>query len=193
MAGKALEGAALVVVDVQYDFCPGGALAVADGDAVVPVINRLVPGFAVVATTQDWHPPNHCSFADEPRFVDKSWPRHCVAETPGAALHARLELPDVRVTVRKGTDPEVEAYSGFQDTGLEQALRDREVSKIYVCGLATDYCVKATALDAAAAGFETFLVLDACRGVDVPEGSVENAVEEMREAGVKTILSAEVS
>lgn len=192
MANGTLDGAALIIVDVQNDFCPGGALAVADGDQVVPVINRLVSRFAVVATTQDWHPADHCSFAEEPKFVDKSWPKHCVAETPGAELHEALVLPDTRLSVQKGTDAGVEAYSGFQGTGLAEMLKEQNVKKVYVCGLATDYCVKATALDALESGFETSVVLDGCRGVNVPEGSVDDAIKALREAGVDTISSDQV-
>ena len=192
MSKHDLQDAALVIVDVQNDFCPGGALAVGEGDAVVPVINRLVPRFGVVATTQDWHPEDHCSFADPPEFRDKSWPSHCLAGTPGAALHSDLELPDDHVSVHKGTRTDSECYSGFEGTGLADTLRDRVIKTVYVCGLATDYCVKATALDAVNEGFGTVVVLDACRGVDIPVGSVNAALTELRGAGVRTAQSQEV-
>ncbi|MCZ7644954.1 MAG: nicotinamidase [Planctomycetota bacterium] len=181
--------AALVIVDVQNDFCPGGALAVTDGDAVVAPINKLVERFATVVTTQDWHPAGHCSFAAEPKYVDKSWPRHCVAGTSGAALHAGLKLPAGALSIKKGTHADKEAYSGFADTGLQDALAARGIRTVYVCGLATDYCVKATALDAARHGFATKVILDACRGVDLPAGTAAQAVEALRKAGVEIVTS----
>lgn len=183
-------GKALIVVDVQNDFCPGWALGVAGGDEVIPVINRLVDSFDVVVYTRDWHPQNHVSFADEPQYVDKSWPAHCVAGTKGAEFHPDLVVRTDGIIVDKGTDPEVEAYSGFQGTGLEEKLREWQVDTVYVTGLATDYCVKATALDALKAGFRTYVVVNACRGVDNPPGTVEKALEELREAGVEIITDS---
>lgn len=193
MTAQLLKDAALVIVDVQNDFCPGGTLAVPEGDAVVPAINALIPRFAVVVTTQDWHPEDHASFAAEPKFVDKSWPKHCVAGTAGAALHAQLALPPGTLSVRKGTRRDLEAYSGFQDTDLAKLLRAREVKRVYVCGLATDYCVKATALDAARAGFETWVIADACRGVNIPAGTVEQALAEMHAGGVKVVQASDLT
>lgn len=192
MTARILQDAALVIVDVQNDFCPGGALAVPEGDAVVPAINALIPRFAVVVTTQDWHPEDHASFAAEPQFVDKSWPKHCVAGTAGAALHAQLALPPGTHSVRKGIRRDLEAYSGFQDTDLAQLLRARAVKRVYVCGLATDYCVKATALDAARTGFETWVIADACRGVNIPAGSVDQALVEMQAGGVKVVQASDL-
>ncbi len=198
---------ALIIVDVQNDFCPGGALAVREGDQVVPIINRLQPRFELVVATQDWHPANHGSFAANhpgrkpgevielaglPQIL---WPVHCVQGTPGAELHPALERSRIAHVVHKGTDPAIDSYSGFFDngrraaTGLEQFLRDREVDEVYVCGLATDYCVKATALDTRSLGFKTHLIEDAARGVDLRPGDVQQAIEAMRAGGVDVIHS----
>ncbi len=161
----------LIIVDVQRDFCAGGALAVNDGEDVVPLINALVPKFDIVVFTRDWHPANHCSFAEEPQFIDGSWPAHCIADTPGAEFHPDLIVPDDVLIVSKATDPDKEAYSDFEDTDLGDELARRGVKRVFVCGIATDYCVKATVLDAVAEGFEVFVIEDACRGVDIPEAS----------------------
>jgi len=183
------ERDAIIVVDVQNDFCPGGALAVAEGDLVVPVVNRLLPFFRHRAFTRDWHPPDHVSFADTPEFRDKSWPPHCVQHTPGAAFHPDLVVPPDALVVSKGDDPEREAYSGFQAGGVNLAewLRVRGVRRVFVTGLATDYCVRATALDARAAGFEVTLVEDATRGV-APE-STAAALRDLDQAGVARTTS----
>lgn len=183
---------ALIVVDVQNDFCPGGALAVADGDAIVPGINALVPRFATRVFTRDWHPANHCSFSEAPKFVDKSWPAHCVAETPGALFHRALAVPDDAIVIDKGTDATLEAYSGFDGTALADALREKSVRRVFVCGLATDYCVKATALDAILNGFDTAVLADLCRGVDIPPGSAQAAIDELKSAGAQVVASGEV-
>lgn len=183
---------ALLVVDVQNDFCPGGALAVAGGDEIIPVINRLLPRFEVVVYTRDWHPENHISFADPPQFMDKSWPPHCVAGTWGTEFHPRLVVRPDGIIVEKGTDVNLEAYSGFQGTDLAEQLRGRQVETVYLTGLATDYCVKATALDAVKEGFRVLVIEDACRGVDSPPGSVEKAFQEMKEAGVKIVTEDKV-
>lgn len=184
---------ALIVVDVQNDFCPGGALAVAEGDAVVPLINGLVARFRVRVFTRDWHPPDHCSFADDPQFVDGSWPVHCVCDTPGAAFHPGLAVPDDAIVVNKATDREPDSYSGFDGTALADQLRAEGVERVFVLGLATDYCVKATALDAHAAGFDVYVLTDACRAVDNPPGTGAAALAEMERAGVVCINSVEVS
>lgn len=177
------------MVDVQNDFCPGGALAVAEGDLVVPVVNRLLPLFGHRVFTRDWHPPNHISFADPPEFRDRSWPPHCVQNTPGAAFHPDLVVPPDALIVSKGDDPDREAYSGFQAGGIDLAgrLRERGVRRVFVTGLATDYCVRATALDARAAGFEVTLVEDAIRGV-APETTAA-ALRDLDEAGVARTTS----
>jgi nicotinamidase/pyrazinamidase len=193
---------ALVIVDVQNDFCPGGALPVPEGDRVVAAINRLQPEFALVVATQDWHPANHGSFAANhpgrrpgeqielaglPQIL---WPVHCVQGTPGAELHPALNRARIARVFPKGTDPNVDSYSGFFDnghrasTGLGEYLRDLGVDDVYICGLATDYCVKATALDAVGLGLRTQLVADACRGVELRPGDVERAIDEMRQRGV---------
>lgn len=184
---------ALIVVDVQRDFCAGGALAVNGGDDIVPVINALLARFDHAAFTRDWHPADHCSFADPPEFKDGSWPVHCVQNTPGAAFHADLDLPEGAIMVDKATRPDKDAYTGFDGTDLAQQLRDRGVTRVFVGGLATDYCVKATALDAQRHGFEVVLIEDACRGVDIPTGTTADAIEEMREAGVLVCRSGDLS
>jgi nicotinamidase/pyrazinamidase len=171
---------ALIIVDVQNDFCPGGALAVPDGDAVVPIINRVIDRFPLVVATQDWHPAHHCSFIEQ----GGTWPPHCVAGSEGAELHPCLRADSINIRIRKATTPEADAYSGFQGTDLTEQLHSREVDAVTVVGLATDYCVKATALDAKAAGFQVTVLAGACRAVDVQPGDGERALEEMRAAGV---------
>lgn len=162
---------ALIVVDVQRDFCPGGALAVHEGDLIVPSIVRIRKSFQTVAFTRDWHPRDHCSFSDDPQFVDGSWPVHCVAETPGAMFHRDLDVPEGSSVFDKGMDKDVEVYNGFQGTDLERVLRAGGVRRVFVCGLATDYCVKETVLGALSLGFETHLLSDACRPVDAGSGA----------------------
>src|SRR3954470_13475270 len=156
---------ALILVDLQYDFMPGGALAVAHGDDTIAVANRVLPHFSVVAATQDWHPRNHESFKS-------TWPVHCVQGTHGAELHADLDRARITEVIQKGTDPAIDSYSGFFDnahekeTGLADWLRSRWIEQVYVMGLATDYCVKATALDAKELGFDVKLIEDGCRAVE---------------------------
>lgn len=192
----------LIIVDVQNDFCPGGALPVPEGDRVVEVINGMQSGVDLVVATQDWHPANHGSFAANhpghspgeqielaglPQIL---WPVHCVQNTPGAELHPGLDQSRIARVFRKGTDPSVDSYSGFFDngrrssTGLGEYLKGRGVADVCVCGLATDYCVKATALDAANLGFNTHLLEDGCRGVELRPGDVQRAIDEMRRQGV---------
>jgi nicotinamidase/pyrazinamidase len=201
---------ALVIVDVQNDFCPAGGLPVPEGDAVVPAINRIQPRFDLVVATQDWHPANHGSFAashpgrspgDRIELAGLSqilWPVHCVQRTPGAELHPRLDRPRIAAIFRKGVDPNVDSYSGFFDngrrasTGLDKYLRDRGVTAVYVCGLATDYCVKHTALDAVSLGFRTHVIVEACRGVDLRPGDSLLAIEEMRRQGVLVVENVEL-
>jgi nicotinamidase/pyrazinamidase len=197
----------LIVVDVQNDFCPGGALAVRNGDHVVPVINDLQPRFDLVVATQDWHPANHKSFASNHAtrqvgdlieldgLSQVLWPDHCVQSTPGAEFVDALSTRNIKRVFQKGTDPEVDSYSGFFDnghrhsTGLGDYLQEHDVTDVYVVGLATDYCVKFTALDAQALGFKTFVIEDACRGVELQEGDVRRALDDVRAAGV-TVLSS---
>ncbi|MCX7826870.1 MAG: bifunctional nicotinamidase/pyrazinamidase [Verrucomicrobiae bacterium] len=175
---------ALVVVDVQNDFCPGGALPVRDGDQVVAPLNRYAAIFAhagaAVIATRDWHPPDHCSF----RPQGGPWPVHCVRGTPGAAFHPQLKLPPGAIIISKAENPAVESYSFFGDSGLEHPLAGRGIRKLFIGGLATDYCVKWTALDALRRGFVTCLLTDAIRGVEVHPGDSAAAVEEMKAAGV---------
>ncbi len=181
---------ALIVVDVQNDFCPGGALAVEDGDRVVPEINRLLPLFRHTVFTRDWHPVDHISFADAPEYHDGSWPPHCVQGTTGAEFHPHLKVPDGALIVSKGDDSGVEAYSGFQsrNVDLEAWLRERVVERVFVAGLATDYCVLATSLDAQRAGLEVVLLEDAVRGV-APD-TTRDALEELRRVGVRSTTAA---
>ena len=193
---------ALIVIDVQPDFCPGGALAVADGDAVVAPINAMLSDFAVRVLTQDWHPADHLSFAaNHPGAAPYSmaqmpygpqvlWPVHCVQGTPGAALHPGLHADAADLILRKGFRPGIDSYSAFVEndrttpTGLEGYLRSRGVSAVTLAGLATDFCVAYSALDAARLGFAVTVRLDACRGIDL-NGSLAAALDQMRAAGVR--------
>ncbi|MBI3393172.1 MAG: nicotinamidase [Nitrospirae bacterium] len=178
---------ALIVVDVQNDFCPGGALAVPDGGAVVPVIDLLLelPWKTVVAT-RDWHPANHVSFKEQ----GGPWPPHCVQTTRGADLHPGLRSEQITHIVSKAATANAEAYSGFEGTSLSKYLHTLGVRRVFVTGLATDYCVKATAIDAKNDGFEVYVVVDAVRGVEASPGDVERALEEMSSAGVAFIASS---
>ncbi|GIX49990.1 MAG: nicotinamidase [Limisphaera sp.] len=200
----------LLLVDLQNDFLPGGALPVPEGDAVIPVVNRLQPHFDLVVATQDWHPPDHGSFAanhpghkvgdvvDLDGLPQILWPVHCVQFTRGAEFAPALDTRRIAHVVRKGTDPRIDSYSGFFDngkrrsTGLADFLRQQGVRELYVAGLATDYCVKATALDAVQLGFPTWLISDACRGVNLQPGDVDRALEEMARAGVRLVRSDEL-
>jgi nicotinamidase/pyrazinamidase len=197
----------LVVVDVQNDFCPGGALAVPKGDKVVQVINRLAARFDNVVLTQDWHPRGHASFAssyrgrkpfetiDLPYGKQVLWPDHCVQGTPGAAFHAGLDVTKAQLVIRKGFHRDIDSYSGFVEadrktsTGLAGYLKERGFRSVFVCGLATDFCVGWTALDARAAGFEVSVIEDACRAIDL-EGSLARAWSEMEGAGVRRVSSS---
>jgi nicotinamidase/pyrazinamidase len=174
---------ALIVVDVQNDFCPGGALAVGGGDGVVEPINRLASEAPFVVATRDWHPPDHGSFAAQ----GGPWPVHCVRDTPGASLHPGIDAGEVDVIVDKGQSRDADGYSAFDGTELERLLRERGVDTVDVAGLALDYCVKATALDARRAGFDVVVHRDATRAVEVHDGDGERAVDELRAAGVKIV------
>jgi nicotinamidase/pyrazinamidase len=201
---------ALIIVDLQNDFVPGGALAVTGGDEIIPVINQLQRHFDLVVATQDWHPANHGSFALNhaggqtfdlatlgglPQVL---WPSHCVQGTHGAELVPSLDATRINKVIHKGTDPESDSYSGFFDnghrkpTGLGDYLHGQNVSDVYIVGLATDYCVKFTALDARQLGYPTHLIEDACRGVDLMPGDVERALAEMRAAGVQVVHGIDV-
>jgi len=199
----------LVVVDVQYDFLPGGSLAVAGGDEIVPLINRLAGRFANVVLTQDWHPRDHISFASQ--HPGKSpfqtielgygtqvlWPDHCVWQTRGAEISADLDIPHAQLIIRKGYNRAIDSYSGFQEadretlTGLAGYLNERDVDRLYIAGLATDFCVGWTAIDAAAAGFDVSVIEDASRAIDA-DGSLARAWADMEEAGVARIQSADI-
>ena len=194
----------LVVVDVQNDFCPGGALAVREGDAIIPHINRLARQFAHVVLTQDWHPPGHRSFATaHPRrkpfetvtlFYGEQtlWPEHCVQNTPGAAFHPALDIPHAELVIRKGYHREIDSYSTFFEndrmtpTGLAGYLRDRGLSHVYLCGLATDFCVHYSTLDARRLGFTVTVIEGACRGIDLA-GSLAAARSAMTGAGAQLV------
>ncbi|HTO47807.1 MAG TPA: bifunctional nicotinamidase/pyrazinamidase [Burkholderiales bacterium] len=200
----------LLVVDVQNDFMPGGALAVPRGDEVVPVINALAGRFANVVITQDWHTPGHVSFATshagkkpfervELHYGEQVlWPEHCVQGTEGAALHSHLAIPHAQLVLRKGHHRHVDSYSAFVEgdgkhaTGLAGYLRERGIERLFICGLATDFCVAWTALDARKAGFEATVIEDACRAIDTG-GSLAAAWRDMEAAGVKRMRSAELA
>lgn len=172
---------ALIIVDFQNDFTPGGALPVPDGDQIAERVNELAASgeFDLVVATRDWHPSDHGSFASS----GGPWPRHCVAGSAGAQLFPALDQRRVDVVIDKGRDPDMDGYSGFEGTGLERLLRDRGIDEVAICGLATDYCVKHTALDALRAGFRVRVDAHGIRGVDVQPGDCERAIGEMREAG----------
>lgn len=200
----------LILVDLQNDFMPGGPLGVADGDATIAVANRLMPSFDLVVATQDYHPEDHGSFVtrhpgakvgDQIRMggLDQTvWPVHCVQGTRGAAFHDDLERDGIARVFPKGTDAGIDSYSGFFDngklraTGLGDHLVERGVTSIYVMGLATDYCVKATAIDAAQLGFRTHVITDGCRAVNLQPGDGERAIEDMHAAGVVPLTSQEI-
>lgn len=202
---------ALILVDLQNDFLPGGALAVPDGDSVIPVANRMMPHFSTVIATQDAHPPEHGSFAANQSGVEVgqifelnglpqvAWPVHCVRDTAGAALNQELVTSRITRSFDKGTDPAVDSYSGFFDngrrksTGLAEWLRDHQIKDLYVMGLATDFCVKATVLDALKEGFSVWLLEDGCRAVNLKPGDGEQAITEMREAGATIIWSGAIA
>jgi nicotinamidase/pyrazinamidase len=172
---------ALLIIDFQNDFTPGGALAVRDGDAIADRVNELARDdrFELVVATRDWHPADHGSFVEQ----GGPWPPHCVQGSEGAQLFPALERAEVDVVIDKGQDPGTEGYSGFEATNLAELLRGRGIDKVTIVGLATDYCVKNTALDALREGFEVTVDSEGVRGVEVEEGDSERALEELREAG----------
>ncbi|MDH0747002.1 bifunctional nicotinamidase/pyrazinamidase [Pseudomonas sp. GD03842] len=202
--------AALVVIDMQYDFMPGGALAVADGDTLVPRVNQLAAQFRNVVLTQDWHPAGHISFASShpgrapfdsvplPYGAQTLWPDHCVQGTQGAALHAELDAPHAQLILRKGCNTGIDSYSAFVEadrttqTGLAGYLKERGIDSVFVVGLALDFCVAWSALDARAAGFNTWVIADACKAIDL-DGSLEKAWRDMTAAGVARIHSTDLA
>jgi nicotinamidase/pyrazinamidase len=199
----------LIVVDVQNDFCPGGALEVPRGDEIVPLVNRLARRFENIVVTQDWHPAGHASFASSHagrmpfetvrlRYGSQVlWPDHCVQGTPGAALHEGLDLPRAQLVIRKGWHPKVDSYSAFLEadrrtkTGLDGYLRSRGVKRVFCVGLATDFCVAWTALDARRFRLQAVVIEDACRAIDT-DGSLAAATKAMADAGVRRVGSASV-
>jgi nicotinamidase/pyrazinamidase len=208
--GKISDTRALLIVDVQNDFCPGGSLAVDGGDGIVPVINSLTARLPRSVATQDWHPVGHVSFASSHEGMKALdtivaggipqvlWPDHCVQATHGAELHPGLDAGRIGLVLRKGMNTDLDSYSAFfendrkTETGLKQYFKGLEIREIFVCGLATDYCVFFTAMDARRLGFKVTLITDACRGVDFPSGSIGKALSEMREAGVAMAESGEI-
>lgn len=200
---------ALLVIDVQNDFIPGGQLPVPEGDRIVPLVNDLARQFKQVVIAQDWHPASHASFASShpghkpydviqlPYGEQTLWPDHCVQATRGAELHPELNLPHAQLIIRKGCNPDIDSYSAFLEadrvttTGLAGYLKERGIDTVYMVGLALDFCVMFSALDARAAGFNAFVVLDACRAIDL-NGSLTAAIEQMQVAGVGLIHSTEL-
>ncbi len=201
---------ALLIIDVQNDFCPMGRLPVKDGDQVVPIINQIQKRFFRVIATQDWHPENHLSFAinhPDKKVYDiiqlngvkqTLWPVHCVAGTKGAQFHPNLNTHAIHLILRKGLNPRIDSYSAFMEndrkteTGLAGYLKELKIKEVFLCGLATDYCVLYSALDAVRLGFQTYVILDACRGVDFPENNIEKALEKMKQHNIKLINSQEL-
>jgi nicotinamidase/pyrazinamidase len=199
--------AALLLIDLQNDFVEGGALAVAGGLGVVEIANRLMSHFDLVVATQDWHPPDHQSFASQHPglkvgacfqlggLAQTAWPDHCVQGSHGSELVATLSVESIQRIVRKGTDRDIDSYSGFFDnghkrsTGLADYLREQNIRQVFVMGLATDYCVRATVLDALQEGLKTTLIADGCRGVDLQPGDIELAISDMESAGARIVTS----
>ena len=201
---------ALILVDIQNDFLLGGALAVPNGDQVIPVVNKLQPSFPLVVATQDWHPADHGSFAashpgkkvfeqiELNGLPQTLWPVHCVQNTRGAQLATALDQSRIARVFPKGTDASIDSYSGLFDngrlksTGLAEWLKAQGVTEVFTCGLATDYCVKFTALDAVQMGFKAYLIEDASRGVNLCPDDVKNAIEEMKRAGIAVVQSLDL-
>jgi nicotinamidase/pyrazinamidase len=199
----------LVVVDMQYDFLPGGSLAVSGGDEIVPLINQLATRFTNVVLTQDWHPKDHISFASQhpgkapfetielPYGTQVLWPDHCVWQTRGAEISADLDIPHAQLMIRKGYNRAIDSYSGFQEadretlTGLAGYLKERDVGRLFIVGLATDFCVAWTAIDGAAGGFDVTVIEDATRAINA-NGSLEEAWADLSEAGVQRVMSREI-
>lgn len=201
---------ALILVDIQNDFCPGGALAVNEGDKIIPVVNSIIDKFDYVVATQDWHPQTHSSFAsnnegkkvgdliDIDGLPQVMWPDHCVQDSFGAEFVNTLDKSKITKVFTKGSDESVDSYSGFfdnnhkNDTGLNNYLKSKNVDELYVTGLATDYCVKFTVLDALKLGYKTNVVVDAVRGVDLNQGDVDKALKEMHDAGANIVQSSDI-
>jgi len=201
------KNSALIIIDLQNDFCPGGALVVPEGDGIIPLINKLSGKFKRVIATQDWHPTDHMSFAvnhpgkKEFDVIDYNgmkqvlWPEHCVSGTFGAQFHSDLDINNVDLIIRKGRNPEIDSYSAFKEndkktlTGLEGYLRNLDIRQTYICGLALDYCVLYSALDSRELGFDTYVIIDGTKGIDSPEGNIDKSLAIMKEKGIKIIES----
>ena len=205
MTNQIFKNSALLIVDVQNDFCPGGALAVPDGDSIIPVINSLCSQFRLVVATQDWHPKGHISFASThpgkqvydtiPWNNDHQvlWQDHCIAGSSGSAFHPALDTDLCSMIIRKGTTAEMDSYSAFFEndhttpTGLAGYLETQNISSVVLCGLATDYCIYYSAIDAVNLGFSVSILQDGVRGVNIPEGSIVSAISDMKRQGIKFI------
>lgn len=204
------ENSALLIVDIQNDFLSGGSLEVKDGNKVIPIINKIQNNFTTIIATQDWHPANHKSFASQHQennigdFIDLNgitqilWPDHCVQNEYGSQFSNDLSLEKVEKVVQKGSNPEIDSYSGFfendklTETELHKYLKSKNIKTVYICGLASDYCVKFTAIDAANLGYETILIQDATKAVNISPNDHEKALEEMKNTGVKIINSSDL-
>lgn len=202
---------ALILVDLQNDFCPGGNLAVSGGHEVIPLANALQPHFELIIATQDWHPHDHMSFAinhpgvgvgdviEVDGLQQVMWPAHCVQGSQGAEFHSELNTTRITKIFHKGIDQKIDSYSAFFDnahlrsTGLGDYLQEQQVDEVYICGLATDYCVKYSALDAVKLGFTVNVIQDACRAVELKTGDADKAYADMRDAGVKLIMSEAIT
>jgi nicotinamidase/pyrazinamidase len=182
------EHDALVIVDPQNDFCPGGGLGVPHGDEVFDPINRIIPKFHHVLATKDWHPPNHSYF----QAFGGPWPYHCLQGSEGAEFHPRLNATAIDETFYKGTDPKLDGYSAFAGTGLAERLHDLGIRRVFFAGLATDYCVKASSVEAVEHGFESYVLTDAIRAVDLQPGDGERALQAMAEGGAHLIRSEDL-
>ncbi len=178
----------LLIVDLQNDFCPGGSLAVQEGDQIVEPINRVMKYFSVIGTTQDWHPPNHCSFKEQ----GGPWPPHGIQDTFGAQLHAKLDKKQIQFRILKANLPDREAYSGFEGSTLDEELKKRHIRRVFIAGLTTDYCVRTTALDALRLGYETVVLTDLTRAVNVHPGDGEQALNEIKRAGAILLASSDI-
>ena len=187
-----MNNKALIIVDLQNDFCPGGSLAVSEGDQIIPVVNRLIEKFTQMGnpifTTRDWHPRDHSSFEEQGGI----WPSHCIQDTQGAEFHPEIQIPEDATIISKATSKEKDAYSGFEETELSELLKRAGVEDIFVSGLATDYCVKATALQGLKEGFRVTVIKDAIRGVNVQPDDSAKALTDMKAVGVNIILEENV-
>jgi nicotinamidase/pyrazinamidase len=204
------ENEALIIIDVQNDFCPEGALPVPEGDEIITLINKLSEKFKRIVATQDWHPEGHMSFAvnhpgkKEFDVIDYNgmkqvlWPSHCVSGTPGAEFHPDLAMKNVDLILRKGSNPEIDSYSAFREndkatlTGLEGYLKTLRIKETYLCGLALDYCVFYSSMDSKELGFETYVIIDATRGIDSPEGNIDKSLTIMKEKRIKIVESKDL-